>query len=118
MFTGCKKSLEYDIKYEIIASSPVTTPHPSIITKLGLGTSETHIDFTQGTTWSKSTSIYSRYKPLNIILNPQFIYLTDAGTVTTSLYINGKKEATASFTSVPESGKHLISTTPISFTIN
>ena len=119
--SACKNARKNDffhVKFEIISSVPVASPYPTIITAAGVSQNQTHTNFTNGTTWQFSTSYETSHRPLVFALNGQNIRLSSAGSVTLNLYVNEKKQGTSITHSIQSGSEHLVTTKPVSYTVN
>ena len=116
LLLGCsKKKWDLVVKYEIKTSSPITTASP-IVTQFG-SIAKIYNDFTSGQNWSATVTEDTRLRPLLVSLNAQNIRLSAHGSVTCTIYVNGKSRATGTAQSRDFAGHIEVSTTPLIYTI-
>ena len=107
-FTSCSKnestsstSSNFTIKYEIVCDKSIVTTLfnqpflPTIVYTNGTAQVETANTFTSGTSWSKTITVTDNRRPFIISLGAENLALISAGNVTSNIYINGVKKATA-----------------------
>lgn len=119
LFSSCKKNLgieKFNITFEVITSTSISSK-ANVITKVGLAPPITYSEFISGTSWHKTVEAETAYRPINLTMNAQNIFLTGPGTATCNIYVNGviKNTSTASSTNI--GGVDQVTTIPIQFNI-
>src|SRR5688500_17997049 len=109
LFAGCKKDKDLNIKYEIVTTAPIIGPFPTILTKVGFGTSTTHNNFTSGTTWTYTETEGTEYRPLTLVLNVGTINFNQPGSATVTLSVNGQVKDQKSTTAVQQGSVYMAS---------
>ncbi len=117
LLLGCsKKKWDLVVKYEIKTTSPITTSAP-ILTQIGWASPVIYNDFTSGQSWSATGTEDTRRRPIEIKFNAQNIRLSAHGSVTCTIYVNGKSRATGTAQSRDFAGHIEVTTTPLIYTV-
>lgn len=104
VLSSCKKddtstSGNFTVKYEIITSSPIASSELSsgiLVYTNGTGQVEAVQNVLQsGTSWSKTVTVTTSTRPLQLSLSPASARLSAPGSITSNIYINGVIKATS-----------------------
>lgn len=106
---GCKKENDstpntMTVKYEIVTTGPRTGAAPTIQYTDGSGKTLEDHTFSSGSTWSKTVTISRTGELHQFALDPGSYEFSSPGTLTTNLYVDGKKEMTADGSTAGSSG--------------
>lgn len=118
---GCKKSSknQFNVKFEVVCSSPITNSTTTILVKTGLASSETFTNFTSGSSsWNKVYLLETEYRPIDLIFNVSTFYVATNSTATFNIYVNDVLQSTKTVASITSSGQIMISPTALNYTIN
>ncbi len=118
---SCKKSSnnQFNVKFEVVSSSPITNPTTTILIKTGLASSETFTNFTSGSSlWSKVYLLETAYRPIDLLFNVSTFYVATNSTATFNIYVNDVLQSTKTVSSTTSGGQIMIAPTAINYTIN